>query len=420
MTASAMAVVATVVGGFAVLFYTYVGYPLLLLVASKCIAKPLRRDGPVVPSVAIVIAVRNGEHDLARRLTELTDLIRDRDDRCEVVVVSDGSTDRTCAIAAEFADRGVRLISLDENQGKAAAISHAVATTVCPIVAFADVRQRWDVEALGAMLENFRDPTVGGVSGELILEESPGVLAGVGMYWRYEKWIRNTESKIGSQIGVTGAIAAVRQNCFRAIPRGTILDDVYWPMQVVLQGKRVVFEPSAKAYDRLPVDAGGEFRRKVRTLAGNFQLIVSCPRLLVPLANPAWLSFVSHKLMRLVCPWAMVAIAAGCAVLVSDPVVGSLATAILVGELVFIGIGTLGLVTGMGSSNKLVSVISSFVLLNFAAAVALWCWATGRTDRLWTRSSYAPMVSGQAGASPAPEPSDDGASRRGTIEGAGR
>lgn len=381
-----------VLGGFAVLLYTYVGYPLLLLIASKCIAKPLTHDEPAPQSVAVVIAVRNGEQDLRRRLTELTQMIADRRESCEVVVVSDGSTDASVAIAADFADRGVRLITFEENRGKAAAISQAVATTNCQVVAFADVRQRWSPEALDAMLENFRDPTVGGVSGELILEESPGVLAGVGMYWRYEKWIRNTESKIGSQIGVTGAIAAVRQNCFRSIPQGTILDDVYWPMQVVLQGKRVVFEAGAKAYDRLPADASGEFRRKVRTLAGNFQLIALCPRLLVPIVNPAWLSFVSHKVLRLVCPWAMVAIAVGCLVLVVDQgwsVLGCIAAMILAGEMSFVGIGILGLATTIGAGNKLVSVVSSFVMLNLAAALALWSWATGRTDRLWTRSSYA-------------------------------
>lgn len=378
--------------GFAVLLYTYLGYPLLLLVASKSIARPLRHDEPTPQSVAIVIAVRNGEPYLTRRLTELTALIPGRDPRCEIVVVSDGSTDATVAIAADFADRGVRLITFDENRGKAAAVSHAVASTSCQIVAFADVRQRWSPETLDAMLSNFRDPNVGGVSGELILEESPGVLAGVGMYWRYEKWIRNSESKVGSQIGVTGAIAAVRKNCFREIPQGTILDDVYWPMQVVLQGKRVVFEAGAKAYDRLPADASGEFRRKVRTLAGNFQLVALCPRLLVPIVNPAWLSFVSHKLMRLVCPWAMVAIAIGLVLLIFDQglsVMGCLAAATLVGELLFVAIGIIGLVTTIGAGNKMVSVISSFVLLNLAAAVALWCWATRRTDRLWTRSSYA-------------------------------
>lgn len=381
--------------GFAVLVYTYLGYPLLLAIAAKWFAKPRLKNMPVPESMAIVMAVRNGQDELPHRLHELSGLVARLDQRCEIIVVSDGSTDATIAIAGQFADRGVRVIGLSENVGKAAAISEAVASTEYEIIAFADLRQRWSEQTIPAMIDNFRDASIGGVSGELILEESNGVLAGVGMYWRYEKWIRNTESKFASQIGVTGAIAAVRRECFRSIPQGTILDDVYWPMQVVLQGKRIVFEPRAQAFDRLPATASGEFRRKVRTLAGNFQLVVSCSRLLIPVVNPAWWSFVSHKLMRLVCPWAIVAIAFGCGMVLGDPETSWArmpVAAILVGEILFIAVGAMGLLTTIGSGNKIISAISSFVLLNTAAAVALWCWATLRTDRLWTTATYVPEL----------------------------
>src|SRR5207248_2251639 len=133
----------------------------------------------------------------------------------------------------------------------------------------------------------FADPEVGAVSGDLTLT-SAGVLGGVGLYWRFEKWLRKKESRLWAQVGVSGSISAVRRKLFRPIPRGTILDDVYWPMQVVLQGYRVVHDSEACAFDRLPPRPGDEFRRKVRTLAGNIQLLTLLPALLLPWRNPVW------------------------------------------------------------------------------------------------------------------------------------
>src|SRR5207249_10681512 len=116
-----------------------------------------------------------------------------------------------------------------------------------------------------------------------------------------------TESQVHSSVGVTGAICAVRRRLFPGVPQGTILDDVYWPMHVAMQGYRVIHDQRARAFDRLPERARDEFRRKVRTLAGNFQLAVRLPQTLLPWRNPVWWQFVSHKLLRLVVPWALLA-----------------------------------------------------------------------------------------------------------------
>ena len=153
------------------------------------------------------------------------------------------------------------------------------------------------------MLENFADPAVGAVSGDLIVHGAGGVLAGVGLYWRFEKWLRRQESRLWSGVGATGAVSAVRRELFRPVPRGTILDDVYWPMQVALAGRRVVHDVRALACDRLPDRARDEFRRKVRTLSGCLQLAARLPAVLLPWRNPVWLQFVSHNLLRLLAPW---------------------------------------------------------------------------------------------------------------------
>ncbi len=224
----------------------------------------------------------------------------------EVIVVSDGSTDGTVAVAQQYADQGVRVIELAANEGKAVALSRAIAAAQEDIVVFADARQRWADDALVRLLENFADPQVGAVSGDLVLEESPGVMAGVGLYWRCEKWLRRAESAVGSQVGVTGAISAARRRLLPAIiPAGTLLDDIYWPLCVAMHGYSVVHDERALAFDRLPDQPRDEFRRKVRTLTGNFQIMTLLPASLLPWRNPVWLPWVSRKLSRLAMPWAL-------------------------------------------------------------------------------------------------------------------
>jgi cellulose synthase/poly-beta-1,6-N-acetylglucosamine synthase-like glycosyltransferase len=131
---------------------------------------------------------------------------------------------------------------------------------------------------------------------------------GVGIYWRYEKRLRQMETQVDSMLGATGAIYALRRSLWRPLPPGTILDDVLAPMRAVLAGWRVVFEPRAQAFDATARDADTETRRKIRTLAGNFQLLWFEPRLLVPFVNPVWLQFTSHKVGRLLVPYALMAL----------------------------------------------------------------------------------------------------------------
>src|SRR5262245_6972835 len=133
---------------------------------------------------------------------------------------------------------------------------------------------------------------------------------GVGLYWRYEKTLRRLETTIGSTLGATGAIYALRRSLWRPLPPDTLLDDVPAPMRAVLAGRRVVFEERATAYDYAPPDSSAEARRKIRTLAGNVQLLWLEPRLLLPVVNPVWIQFVSHKLGRLVVPYALLTLLA--------------------------------------------------------------------------------------------------------------
>jgi cellulose synthase/poly-beta-1,6-N-acetylglucosamine synthase-like glycosyltransferase len=363
--------------------YAYAGYPLLLAVAARLWGRPTRRGEDFTASVSIVLAAHNEEQTIGRRLRELCDLIADSGLRGEVVVVSDGSTDGTAVLARNFTKGPVRVLELPAKGGKAAALSAGCAAAAHDILVFADSRQTWSATALRLLLENFADPTVGAVSGDLVVENAPGVLAGVGLYWRYEKWLRKAEGRIHSTVGVTGAISAVRRPLFRPIPDGTILDDVYWPLQVVLQGHRVVHDQRACAHDRLPERARDEFRRKVRTLSGNFQLVQRLPALLLPWRNPVWFQLLSHKLLRLAAPWALLGMLATSFVLPGP----FFQTAFWV-QLGGYAFGLLGACTPVGARLRLASVAGSFLVLNAAAWLAFWVWLTGRAARSWAKVSY--------------------------------
>ena len=373
--------------------YTYVGYPMLLTLAARF--RPARRIGglsyPGLP-VSVVLAAHNEETRIAARIRELVGLVAARRAGGEVLVVSDGSTDRTvekaqaAAAEAESATGGripVRVLVQEPKQGKAVALNRAHAAACHPLLVFADARQSWAPEAIDRLVDAFGDPSVGAVSGDLVVESAPGVMAGVGLYWRFEKWLRRTESRFDSMVSVTGCIAAVRRELFATLPAGTILDDVYWPLALAMAGYRVIHEERARAFDRLPERSRDEFRRKVRTLAGNFQLMARLPAALLPWRNRLWWQFVSHRVLRLVIPWALLAM-----LVASAASEDAFYRAALGGQLVFYTFGLAGTYPPLGARSRLASSIASFLVLNAAAWVAFWVWACGRSSRSWARVSY--------------------------------
>ena len=327
--------------------YVYVGYPALLAVWAA--VRPLAvRTAPdrsaEPPRVSIVMAAR----DEAARLPARIDNLRALDypaDRLEVIVVSDGSSDGTLDVLSRHGDLIQTLAA--PAIGKAAALNLAIAQASGDVLVFADARQMFAPDALRALVAPLADPAVGGVTGELILDceatavagrrtgerrrsdaldqttvlkqerrhgadrrgrDKSSIGEGVGLYWRYEKQLRRLESLVGSTLGATGAIYALRRSLYRQLPSDTILDDVLTPMRAVLAGYRVVFNERAVAFDRTASDARAERRRKIRTLAGNFQVLWQEPRLLLPVVNPVWLQYLSHKVGRLLVPYALFAL----------------------------------------------------------------------------------------------------------------
>ena len=294
-----------------VIGYIYLGYPLLLAVwariAGQATSKADIRSSRTWPSVSIIIAARNEAARLSARITNLLQL--NYSGPREIIVVSDGSTDDTAEVLARFG-RDVRVVEVPAG-GKPLALNVGVQVASGDVLVFADARQQFSDNALVELVANFADPRVGAVTGELVIDSEhqatdSTIGHGVGLYWTYEKWLRRNESAVWSTLGATGAIYALRRCLWRPLPPDTLLDDVLAPMRVVLSGHRIVFEERAHAYDRASADAPTEARRKIRTLAGNYQILAQEPRLLIPLSNPVWIQYMSHKVGRLLVPWALV------------------------------------------------------------------------------------------------------------------
>jgi len=361
--------------------YTYVGYVAWLWIQARLWPWPVLRSQQQ-PQVSIVIVVRNEERWLEGKLRNLMALDYPRE-RYQIIVVSDGSTDRTDAILHCYADDPrVQVLMNQFSRGKACGLNDAIPLAAGEVVVFTDARQKIESGAIRLMMENFADPKVGCVSGALMLgdPESGEAGKGMGLYWRIEKKIRELESESGSVVGATGALYAVRRELLSEVPEGTILDDVYIPMQVVRQGKRVVFEERARAWDSPDLGSGLEFARKVRTLSGNYQLVQLAPWILSN-HNPVRFRFVSHKLLRLAVPLALAAM-----LIASLWLKAPLYRIALILQLAFYGLAILAILRLLraGIVGRTADAAGTFVLLNMAAVVAFAHFVTGRKTA-WSR-----------------------------------
>ena len=287
---------------FAVIAYTYVGYPAIMYLLSRFSPHPWRKAAFDAP-VSIVMAVHNGAARLPQQIEHLTALDPER--ISEIIIISDGSTDGTAEILEQTQQSRLRAIILPEQGGKAAALNHGIAAATGEILLFIDIRPKVAPGALAELMSNFADSTVGCVAGELVLNtdgHDAAASAVSGVYWRYEQWIRNCEAAFDSPVGVYGGFYAARRSLVRPFPPGVILDDMFQPLSILHQGYRSVLDRSAIVIDTWPGKVAGEFQRKVRTLAGNFQLVSLAPWTLSP-GNRVLFQLVSHKLLRLVVPY---------------------------------------------------------------------------------------------------------------------
>jgi poly-beta-1,6-N-acetyl-D-glucosamine synthase len=291
------------------LSYVLIGYPLLLRLMAKRRPRPVYKE--FIPrTVTVLLPVHNGENWIRQKLSSILALDYPGE-LVQILVISDGSTDGTEAIASEFASKGVELLRLPKG-GKPAALNAGLKRAMGDVVFFTDVRQKLEPDCLRKLVSCFADPQVGAACGELvILDGFTHEEASIGLYWKIEKWIRRQLSDMGTLLVVTGCVYAIRRDLADPLPPDALGDDIFMPQTILKKGYRVVFESGAKAYD-YPTDSSVEFNRKVRTLAGLYQYIRQCG------LGPYPFHFFSYKVSRLLLPYALLAVAAS-TLFLADP-----------------------------------------------------------------------------------------------------
>ncbi len=371
---------AVTIVALAILAYTYFGYPLVLALCARLFPQRIEPVRGFLPVVSALIPAYNAAAYVRAKLDSLLAQDYPRD-RLEILVCSDASDDETDGILHEYAarDARIRVFRAVERRGKPHAVNWLRSEARGEVLLMTDIRQPLSPGAVTALVETLSDPRVGCVSGNLILRG----LAGAGVYWRYESFIRRAESAFRSVVGVTGPIYCIRKQDMGELPPDLILDDLWVPSRLRLAGRLILLDPRAEAYDDAFED-DRELGRKIRTLAGNYQLFLRLPRLLVPFVNPSWFETFSHKLLRLAAPWMLLALLAGSLALALSPPDGAGgaltwgARALLAGQVAFYSLAAIGPAAG-----KAAAVARTFVVLNYAALAGLARFLRGRQRVTW-------------------------------------
>ncbi len=358
--------------GFA--FYVVGGYPLLLAGLARWRPKPVR-ERFTDATVTVLLAVYNGEQWIRAKLESILQLDYPRP-RMQILAVSDGSTDQTDSIVMEFRAEGVELLRVPHG-GKAAALNAGMAQATGEILFFTDVRQALEPDALRRLVACLGDPAVGGASGQIVfVKTEEGREADVGLYWRFEKWMRDKLTAVNSLLVATGCIYALRRELAQPLPAHALIDDAYLPLAAIFAGYRFVFERRAIAYD-YPTQLDVEFKRKVRTLAGLIQVVRSYPRLL-NVFTPVGFHFFSYKLGRLLLPYAFVLMAVS-GFWLPRP----WAEAAIGGQAVLYGLAALDHWVPAGFGLKRLSAVCRTFVVLIAAAFGAWSILFVPAGTLW-------------------------------------
>ncbi len=370
-------------GSLLLVLYTYVGYPLIAAAMARWRPRRWQPGNPAF-AVSIIMPVHNGAGIIQAKMRHLLQL--DPDIVRQIIVVSDGSTDNTAELLENFRDSRLRVLRLTEQVGKAEALNQAMLKAEFELLLFIDLRPRLEEDALRRLIGNFADLSVGCVAGELLVQSSDqhdSTSAAVGgAYWRYEQWIRTSEATWDSPVGVYGGFYAVRRRLSRPFPPGLILDDMFQPLTIIRQGYRNVLDRSATVVDTWPSSKRGEFQRKVRTLAGNFQLVRCAPWLLTR-DNRVWFQFVSHKLLRLVVPYALlIHLLAAWSLTQVHPAYGLLAVL----QSAFWLLAALALRFRLPMLHRVLGPASALLLLNAAAVAGFYrfLFTSGPLWKIWS------------------------------------
>lgn len=364
------------------MLYVYFGYPLLLVIFSKLHRGPQMQKAVITPAVSLVIPAYNEEKVIAQKIENSLALDYPQE-KLEIIVASDGSTDGTNKIVRGFGSRGVKLVTLNPNQGKSSAQNHAVAEAQGDILFFSDANVMLRPDAVRKVVSNFGDGKVGCMVGKVtyLNEEDTSVSHGEGLYWRYELFLRSKESELGNFAMGSGPIMAIRRDLFKPLDPD-VGEDFVLPMQTAMSGYRVVYEPEAISEEILFQNTPGSmFRSKVRVISKDLRGLLLCRAILNPFRYPlyAW-GLISHKLLRWLVPYFLITLFAINALLLGQ----AFYRMTLSLQIAFYTLALAGYLWQKKSkATHILGIPFSFCLVNMAALVGVVRFVVGKKAGRW-------------------------------------
>ena len=363
--------------------YAYVGYPLAIALLARWRRRPVEK-ADITPTVTLLVAAYNEEHCISDKIENTLSL--DYPSRkLDLVVVADGSTDRTAAIVRSYAAEGVRLLYQPERRGKPAAVIRAFPHTRGEVVVFSDANSRFQRDALRKLVRSFADAEVGGVGGAKTVLSDADTATGTGesLYWRYESYLKTCESAVGSVMGVPGEIWAVRRDAYVPSEPDSIIEDFVASLRLVERGWRLVHEPEALAYEDASPDLRAEWARRTRMAAGGWQSLAQLPGMLRHKRKLVTFQYLSHRMLRwMVTPSLFVLLFLANLGLLWSPFYAAVWGVQLLGY----AMAAAGwFLTVLGRPSRWLLAPFYICMLNAAALVGGWRFLTGRQSVIWRK-----------------------------------
>lgn len=364
--------------------YTYVGYALVISLLARVAGSP-HRMRPITPTVTLLVAAFNEEDVIEAKLDNCLALDYPRD-RLEIVVVADGSTDRTPELAARYRRHGVRVEYQPERRGKIHALNRVIPLLRGDVVVSSDANAMLNAGSLRMLVRHFADPRVACVAGEKrIMRRAGDVSAGEGLYWRYESYLKRCDSAVSSVMGAAGELIALRRALYEPVAEDTLLEDFVVSMRLVNGGHRVIYEPEAYSLEEASPSIGEEFKRKTRIVAGGWQAVVRLGALLVPRRPLITFQYVSHRVLRWVLvPYLLIVAFVASGLLALSQ--GAVYRALFGLQVLFYALAGYGWYREeRGGRHPLYYVPFYFTFLNYAALVGCLRFMRGRQSVTWEK-----------------------------------
>jgi len=361
--------------------YTYAGYSLSIFLLAQLVRRPLRR-APIEPRVTYLITAYNEEKNIQTKLEQVLSLDYPHD-KLEIIVASDGSTDRTDDLVRQFAHRQVRLVRVEGRVGKTETQNRAVREAMGDVIIFSDATTLYEKSAIRNIVRNYADPGVGAVSGRYEYRNPTGAPIGFGsiLFWKYENLIKTLQTRIRTITGCCGCIYSVRRDLYEPLPPD-IISDLVEPLKILEKGYRIVFEPEAIAYEETTEKTTEEFNMRVRVVTRGMRGLWYMRKLFNPLRYGfVSLQLLSHKVLRWLVPVFLFVLLVSNFWLLDSSWFYTAAFAL---QLAFYGIALVGfLAERMNIAFKLLTLPLYFLTVNAAAVVAMYRILKGYKAVTW-------------------------------------